>query len=76
MEKTKYHADNEKVYPSDFIINRCTYLYTDEEGNEIYEYTKHGKREVVRVRREEIEAAQGCMDDVPYGYHIAEEPLK
>lgn len=76
MEKTKYQADNEKVYPSDFIMNRCTYLYTDENDYEVYEYTKHGKRETIRVRRDEIEATAEYMDDMPYGYHIAEEPNK
>lgn len=69
MEKIQYIGDDGKVYPSNYILDKCTFVGIDAEGFEIYTCTKHGRRQELRV----VRTTAHVDGSIPYGYRDTDE---
>lgn len=70
MTKIQHVTEEGKIYPAEFIANRCNLLFSDKFGKEIYEYFKQGKRCEIKVERREVSSN---TLDLPYGFSYVDE---
>lgn len=70
MTKIQYITEDGKVYPADFIADRCVFVGFNKENKEVYEYYKKGKRCELAVNRFEVSSK---TLDLPYGFADSDE---